>query len=306
MYTDLFLALKDDQNPRGHPILAALLYVFCPAAARWWLAGADPEEPFDPTWRSLSDLASGEQTLKEALERYGFEGLIEQARKYVEQVESYRRLNSRCVAPELTPMFPGGRLDVTERHLHNKAIKNLGGAWPHFFSYIRTWAFCVDDWEECFRFSADAEAEFSRVRVAMTLPGVRRPAYFQTWQWVARHGHTRRYILGMIAASSLHDQLRFTLVRRANPEGNRPWPVQPEVWALQINGQASPSEASFSDAELPSLVERLAGLAKDGPHPPVTALQEPSRCRLCGYRAQCYDQRSTRDELTSLALEFCQ
>ena len=50
MYTDLFLALQDPQNPRGHPVLAALLYAFCPAAARWWLAGADPEQIFDPVW----------------------------------------------------------------------------------------------------------------------------------------------------------------------------------------------------------------------------------------------------------------
>ena len=302
MYTDLFLALKDDQNPRGHPILAGLLYVFCPAAARWWLAGADPEEPFDPTWRSLSDLAAGEKTLKEALERYGFEGLIEQARKYIEQVESYRRLNKRTLAPELSPMFPGGRLDVTERHLYNKAIENLGGKWVHLFAYIRAWAFCVKDWEERFRFSV--EPEFTRVDIIMTLPGVRRPLRFPVWQWIARHGYTRRYILGMITTNSLHDQLRFGLARLASPEGSKPWPVQPEVWALQLNGQAAPCEVSFSEDELPPLVERLAKLAADGPHPPLMALQEPSRCRLCGYRAQCYDQRSTRDELTSLALEF--
>jgi hypothetical protein len=42
MYTDLFTALAERENPRGHPLLAALLYAFCPAAARWWLAGAVP------------------------------------------------------------------------------------------------------------------------------------------------------------------------------------------------------------------------------------------------------------------------
>jgi hypothetical protein len=42
MYTDLFTALVDRENPRGHPLLAALLYAFCPATARWWLAGAVP------------------------------------------------------------------------------------------------------------------------------------------------------------------------------------------------------------------------------------------------------------------------
>ena len=59
MYTDLFLALLNRGNARGHPILSALLYAFCPAAARWWLAGAEPTIPFDPVWQSLQDLASG-------------------------------------------------------------------------------------------------------------------------------------------------------------------------------------------------------------------------------------------------------
>ena len=302
MYTDLFLALKDAQNPRGHPILAALAYVFCPAAARWWLAGADPAEPFDPVWQSLSDLAAGEETLKDALKRYGFEGLMEQVKTYIGQVESYRRLNKRTLAPELSPMFPGGRLDVTERHLYNQAIANLGGKWAHFFAYIRAWAFCVKDWEEHFRFSV--EPEFTRVQIMLTLAGVRRPVRFPVWQWIARHGYSRRYILGLMATNPLHDQLRFGLARLANPEGNKPWPVPPEVWALQINGQATPCEVSFSGDILPSLVEGLAKLAAVGPHPPLSALQEPFRCRQCGYQSQCYDQRSTRNELTSLALGF--
>ena len=34
MHTDLFRALIDDDNPRGHPLLAGLLYAFCPAEER--------------------------------------------------------------------------------------------------------------------------------------------------------------------------------------------------------------------------------------------------------------------------------
>ena len=48
MHTDLFFSLLNRENRRGHPILAAMLYSFCPAAARWWIAGADPQPPFDP------------------------------------------------------------------------------------------------------------------------------------------------------------------------------------------------------------------------------------------------------------------
>jgi len=56
--------------------------------------------------------------------------------------------------------------------------------------------------------------------------------------------------------------LRFGLARLANPEGNKPWPVQPEVWALQSNGRAAPFEVSFFEDKLPPLVERLAKLAQ--------------------------------------------
>jgi hypothetical protein len=35
MYTDLFIALLNRKNAREHPILSAILYAFCPAAARW-------------------------------------------------------------------------------------------------------------------------------------------------------------------------------------------------------------------------------------------------------------------------------
>ncbi len=48
MYTDLFAALLNRENRRGHPILSALLYSFCPAAARWWIEGADPQPPLRP------------------------------------------------------------------------------------------------------------------------------------------------------------------------------------------------------------------------------------------------------------------
>ncbi|MBC8509202.1 MAG: hypothetical protein H8D34_30485 [Chloroflexi bacterium] len=105
-------------------------------------------------------------------------------------------------------------------------------------------------------------------------------------------------------ANPLHAQLHFGLVHLANPEGNKPWPVPPEVWALQLNGQAAPCEVSFSDDMLPLLVERLAKLATDGPHPPLSALQESFRCRRCGYQSQCFDQRSTRNELSLLSLSF--
>ncbi|MDP2975161.1 MAG: AMP-binding protein [Anaerolineales bacterium] len=86
MYTDLFTALANRENLRGHPLLAALLYAFCPAAARWWLAGAEPVIPFDPVWQALQDFTLG-KTLKEVLSGYGFENLLGHAQKYIRNVD---------------------------------------------------------------------------------------------------------------------------------------------------------------------------------------------------------------------------
>ena len=100
MYTDLFLALLNRKNARGHPILSAMLYAFCPTAAHWWMVGADPTPPFDPVWKSLEDLATGE-TLLEFLIKYDFENLIEEVRTYIHEVEEYRRqhpVSARCNA----------------------------------------------------------------------------------------------------------------------------------------------------------------------------------------------------------------
>ena len=108
MHTDLFLALANNKNARGHPILAALAYAFCPAAARWWLAGAEPQPPFDPTWQALADLSSG-GTLAEHLTRYGFPNLLDEMKRYVEEVQAYR-LQHKVQAPETLPTFRGGRL----------------------------------------------------------------------------------------------------------------------------------------------------------------------------------------------------
>src|SRR3972149_3282454 len=125
MFTDLFYALLNRNNARGHPILSAMLYAFCPTAARWWLAGADPTPPFDPVWQSLQDLTSG-GTLLDHLTRYGFENLIDHIKTYVKDVEIYRPQHP-AQAPEPTPLFRGGKIDMARRFGSQNAINNLGG-----------------------------------------------------------------------------------------------------------------------------------------------------------------------------------
>jgi hypothetical protein len=233
MYTDLFLAIKDPQNPRGHPLLAALLYAFCPAAARWWLAGAEPDKVFDPIWQALTDQAEG-GTLKEVLTSYGFETLLADVKQYVEQVEAFRRLHPGIAAPERLPTFDGGHLELAKRFGLQEAIAKLGGRWENFFTYIRAWAFLVSDWEAEMRFFN--APDLARSQLMLNLPGIRRPVRFPAWIWLDQVGHGARVVIGLLVRGREQDELRFALARLAGPEGDKPWPVQPEVWALDREG----------------------------------------------------------------------
>jgi hypothetical protein len=286
MHTDLFLALLDENNPRGHPILAALIYAFCPAAARWWLAGADPVVPFDPSWQALEDLAAG-STLREALCRYGFEDLVDVAREYVSQVDAWRDRHPGIHAPETLPTFSGGRISVSQRFGSQSAIEKLGGRWENFFAYIRTWAFICRDWEAAMRFPVPSE--FASVRLAFSLPGIRRPAHFTTWSWVSRVKSAIRTVIGFVVVDNEQEQLRLGLARRASPVGDKPWPSPPEVWALEWgNGTADHFDDRLPDNALPSVIERLAEMAQSGPYPPLAALGGSARCDYCGFCAQCF------------------
>jgi hypothetical protein len=298
MYTDLFLALQDPQNPRGHPVLAALLYAFCPAAARWWLAGADPEQIFDPVWQALTDLAGG-RTLKEALTGYGFESLLADARQYVEQVEAFRRVHPGVAAPELLPTFSGGHLELAKRFGLREAIRKLGGRWENFFVYVRAWAFLVSDWEAEMRFFSTPDLAYHQLM--LTLSGIRRPVRFPAWTWVDRVGHGARVVIGLLVNGSEQDELRFALARLAGPEGDAPWPAAPEVWAMaRGSGKAEPGDPHLPLDQLAPLVIRLSELAREGPYPPLGAFTSPERCRACGFSAQCY----AGGELSPLGLEF--
>ncbi len=312
--TDLWLALLDKDNPRSHPLLAALLYAFCPAAARWWLAGADPALlPFDPVWQAMKDLSSGE-TLKDALMRYGFEDILDEAKRYVDEVDAYRRTHPGIDAPETLPTFPGGRMSLDRRFGLSDAIANLGKDWSNFYAYIRAWAFLCPEWEAKFQFFA--APELGHVHLVLTLPGIRRPAYLPAWLWTVKQGYATRLVIGL-PMDDEQDELRFSLAAcspaylpaisspvEAGKENDKPeskrWLVTPEVWALnQYSGIAEPRDPRVDDEQLPSLVRALTKAAEGGPHPPLAALRNPSACRKCGYLSLCFREDH---RLTPLAL----
>lgn len=289
MYTDLFLALLNRKNPRGHPILSALAYAFCPAAARWWLAGAEPNLPFDPVWQSLQDLTSG-GTLLDHLTRYGFGGLMEEIKEYVEEVRAYRSQHP-IQAPETLPLFRGGKIPAGRRFGSQNAINNLGGDWRNLFIYVRTWAYLSQDWRIGMRIERDTEYILSSEKVFLTLPTIRIPLQLDTWIWKVPVGHVLEIKIGLLVQRAEQDQLRFSLLRRSSPAGNQPWPNTPTVFALdRESGEAQHFDQTLADKDLERVVQSLSDLAKNGPHPPLNALSQPSICKNCGYKNLCFEK----------------
>jgi hypothetical protein len=289
MYTDLFLALLNRNNARGHPILSALVYAFCPTAAHWWLSGADPTPPFDPVWQSMQDLAS-EKTLLEYLVDYGFDGLVEEIRNYIREVEEYRS-HHPVQAPELMPLFRGGKIPAGRRFGSQNAISRLGGDWRNLFIYVRTWAFLSQDWRIGMRIARDAGYTVSGEKLLLTLPFTRLPVQFDAWVWKVPVGHVTETKIGLMVSRMEQDQLRFSLIQRCNSSDNRPWSNTPTVFALdRETGEANHFDQTLSDKDLERTVKSLSELAKNGPHPPMNALQQPSICRKCGYQNLCFEK----------------
>lgn len=291
MHTDLFRALLHRKNPRGHPILSALAYAFCPAAARWWLAGADPIPPFDPIWQCLQDLTSG-GTLADHLNRYGFGGLMDEIKKYVQEVKAYRALHP-IQAPELLPLFRGGSIPAGMRFGSQNAINNLGGDWRNLFVYVRTWAFLSQDWRRGIGIAQDMEFTLASEVVALTLTGVRLPVQFEAWVWKVSVGHVKETRIGLLTQNDEQDPLRFALLARCNPLGDQPWPNTPLVFALDRDtGEVKNHDPTVDEKDLEPLVSSLAALAKKGPHPPLNALHHPIACHPCGYQHLCFEKHT--------------
>ncbi|RPJ40789.1 MAG: hypothetical protein EHM21_14140 [Chloroflexi bacterium] len=299
MYTDLFLALLNRENPRGHPLLSALLYSFCPAAARWWLKGADPVLPFDPIWQAVKDHNS-EDTLGMKLQYYGLGDVADLVGQYIKGVDAYRFHHSAVQAPELLPFFRGGQFPLNRRFGSENGIRNLGGKWENLFLYARTWAFLVDDWRAGMRIPSDANFSLKIEPVKLTLAEYRLPVHFDALVWRMQVGHVTEVRLGLLVQRGKQDLLRFALLSLSSTDGDQPWPNLPLVYALdRETGEAKLADLPISRENLPELVRQLSDAAKGGPYPPLNALQQLSVCKDCGYAWLCYHKSNFSPHLLS-------
>jgi hypothetical protein len=300
MYTDLFLALLDSRNSREHPLLAALVYSFCPAAAHWWLSGADPVPPFDLVWRTLEIRATG-VTLKQALEQLGLEGLTEHVKTYIDTIKAYRAKDTSAgvLAPELDSAFEGEKINFPERFGFEEALAKIGGGsnWRNLLELTRIWTFLYVDWMTRANLRpkpGEIEVNFKSVSLLFSAPGTRKPVYFPAWCWEEKYSLVTRYVVGLLVSNGVQDQLRFALTIKSAPdrEDKRPWPSEPSIYALdRKTGKADPMNATIDTRDALNMLDPLSRIAKCGPYPPVNAINCPQTCFVCGFNAQCYTKQ---------------
>ena len=297
MSVDLFLALRNKDNARRHPILSALLYVFCPQAAYWWLAGAEPELPFDPVWQVLRDMGDG-KTLVEQLEAYELGDFRDEIKTYVGEVETFRRHHAHIKAPERLPFFRGGQLPLSRRFGAADGIRHLDGDWDNLFAYARAWAFLYPDWMENMRISQSADVRFKIETLALTLNGIRLPISWDVPVWQIQIEHVREIRIGALLQDDQPDFLRLALLALSSPKGNRPWQTRPQVFTLNTEtGEANAADIPLADRRLPQVVKHLAEAAQQEVYAPLNALRNPSLCQACGYVQLCYQRKMLSSRL---------
>jgi hypothetical protein len=277
MLADLWTDLLNPGNRRGQAVLAAILYVFCPAAARWWLAGADPVIPFDPLREAYRMRESG-RTLREVLDGWGLGELTGHARKFVEQVEAFRDQNQHrhLTAPELLPTFLGGRLPVADRHGLAAAFENIGG-WQNFYPFVRVWAFSLRDWQTALGWPAIRR--FERLEITTTAFS-KGPLQITVWSMAG----PERTALGLLAGPGGRGAWCAEIISHCLGPGS-----VDNLFLLFETGQVQRVEARFGVEAIQKLIERSAGLARNGPFLPMNALNDPSSCRRCGFNHLCWE-----------------
>jgi hypothetical protein len=315
--TDLFRAILDPNNAgsRGHPVFTALLYAFCPMAAKWWLNGADPVVPYDVVWDAASDFASG-ITLVEALRKREVPDLLGHVKKYIAAITAYRITPGHNYRnSELATSFPGEEIEVTARAGYQAAFNtHFGGDWRNLLRFARAWAFTIPDWRGDAKIQpGKSDYVFEQVSVAFSVPRMtRRTLEWPAWCWRVKNGLALQIVLGMMINDNMQDQLRFALATRSpgyfmeEKEGKgkrtvKPWEVVPYAYSLdRRDGWAKPLNSAYDVERLVMQVPNLAAVAEKGACSPLGSLGGHKKCEHCGFQAMCF----TKDrDITSLVYE---
>jgi hypothetical protein len=286
---DIFILAKQMAG-KQNPIVSALLYDFCPAAAHWYVRGAAPEEVFDVVWKAFEDYATGKK-FREVMEGYGLTTMIPEIRKFIAAVEDCRsRYSKDGPSPELTHDL--GVTFSSQFGLQNQ-LNDLGGTLGELKHYIRVWRFLMGDWKTRMKIDQKPTSQriFQLFRVSLSAPGVVQSnlrVHLPVWGWEVRIGAARRIYLGLLVPNRKQHPLRFALVHGADRADDQKWPNhgRPDLWALDRDTGAAEPIIVRSEAVL-NLIPRWHNEAQFGRNRPV-GLDGIETCHFCGYRILCY------------------
>lgn len=291
MFKDIFILAKENQGA-SNPIVTALLYIYCPAAAHWYLRNSPVQDIFDITWKAFEDYA-GDRTMVECLTKYDLSTVIPELKEYINQVDQFRRLHPDVQAPETTRFFRTGERDNLfglQTRLHN-----LGGSWGSLLEYTRVWAFLMRDWKTNMQMplGAHISRRFKKFIVLLSAPTDRgnTQVKFPVWGWEVTNGSSRNIYLGVLVSGGMQDALRFSLVNNSEPADGDGWPdgKHPHLFALdRVTGGAEEMNLVVSQEYAVSAVSSIYKAARIGPNPPLGAFQNYFQCLSCGYGKICF------------------
>lgn len=281
-------------NPRGHPVLAALLYAACPAAARWWLSGVDPVLPFDPLWEVLCQRAAG-KTLREVLEEWGLSALLPDARRYVERFEIRRAREARRSPDSIAvgAAFLEETFPFKKRFLNAVSLERMGGG-ENFFRFIYAWAFALQDWQN--------EIGLGPVQSTLLSTSIRvgpeSPVLFPIWS--LSDGRRETAVFFKANREECSDDLLREVLLVFSDEA-----FPSNLFSLDLYGQAERVRPRYARETLTALLNNLFQISEYGPYPPLPGLTTPHRCASCGFQPVCWGRGNPCiSEITPLALDF--
>lgn len=296
MSKDLFILAKETQG-KSNPIVTALLYTYCPAAAHWYVRNAPVEEVFDLMWKALEDYAT-DKTLVDCLTEYGLAAVVPVVTEYISKVKTYRRHHSNGMpAPETSLQFRSGKRASSTFGLQNE-LGNLGGSWNNLLEYTRIWAYWMRDWKTGMKLPVgeNTSRKFKKFTVSLSAPEVysKLRVHFPVWGWEVTVGRVKSIYLSLLVSNRTQDALRFALVDNSDCAGDKPWPdgKRPYLFAVdRVTGQVDYINPAVEHTCVADAVMPMYRLARIGPNPPLAAYRDTYRCPVCGYRRMCFGEK---------------